>query len=150
MWEWILKEVEKIVKRTGVNNNLKANEDDIVSDVCYGLICDTKTAEEIYRTKNTSLLATIVNHTIYDKNSQLFFDNKMQFSRYQRIVEACKKYDIEPSVENAYKISALMQNEKPSNSDNFTIINVVSLLSCETPLKYGYCRREESLDFCKI
>lgn len=126
MWAWILKELQKAVKALPFNKALVGVEkEDIVSLVALYLCQNQKMAKDIYEKKNIGLLYRLIKHEIFEQESKMCFNGTSAFSRYQRIIALCEKYDIEPIPENAYKISALLNN---SFSD-FTISGVVTLLS---------------------
>ena len=142
MWEWIITELRKIVKILPLSNCVTGIEkDDIISIVLVYLFQNKSIAKKIYENKEIGLLYTIAKKEIYNQRGKLFFDNKQDFSRFQRIMAACEKYGIEPKVENAYKIAVVLEDEFA----NFTISGVVSLLSQNCPIQYGYNKREESL-----
>lgn len=116
MWEWILQELNNAYKSvcTGKSkiNNSKLNADDIISDVCMILIQNPNFAYEIYIKKKTWLLAKLIRTQLYESHSKIYFDNKTDYSRYQHIIEVCNTYNIAPVSENAYKISAVMNNSE--------------------------------------
>lgn len=77
---------------------------------------------------------------LYEMNtSSKGFDNKMAFSRYLRIIETCTKYKIDPIPDNAYKISAILND---ANS-NFSISGVYSLLKQGQTQEYHYIDDDE-------
>lgn len=146
MWNWILTELKKATKALPLSKNIVAvDRDDIVSDVMLYLLLRPEVAEDIFNRKQIGSLYQLAKFEIYNQNSKLLFENKMELSRYQRIMAICQKYDIEPIPANAYKISALLEN----GSANFTISGVYALLSADTPVNKGYIRREESLETMK-
>lgn len=143
MWSWILTELKKASRALPLSKNIVAvDRDDIVSNVMLYLLSRPEVAEDIYNRKQIGSLYQLAKFEIYNQNSKMFFDNKMELSRYQRIMAVCQKYNIEPIPENAYKISALLEN----GNANFTISCVIALLSADIPMNYGYIRREESLE----
>lgn len=127
MWAWIIEQLYCACQITGIAKSSGAETDDVVQDVCMQLIGNPKYAKEIYEGKKTWLLAKLVKAQIYDSESRMYFDNKMDFSRYQRIIAVCDKYGIEPIAENAYKISSIM------NNSSFGIPIVATLLSNKKP-----------------
>ena len=113
MWEWILQELNNAYKNVygkSSKNNSKVNADDVISEVCMVLIQNPTFAHEIYIKKKTWLLAKLIRTQIYENYSKVYFDNKTDYSRYQHIIEICNTYNIAPVSENAYKISAVMNN----------------------------------------
>lgn len=137
MWEWLLAELQKAVKALPLRVE-GVDKDDIVSNVALLLFENNELATDIYKHKKSVLLYKLLKREIYEVKSKRFFDNKMNMSRYQRIIDVCDEYGIEPIPENAYKIVALIDN----NSGNFTISGVITLLSEDIPLKHGYYFRE--------
>jgi len=137
MWEWLLAELQKAVKALPLRVE-GVDKDDIVSNVALLLFENNELATDIYKHKKSALLYKLLKREIYEVKSKRFFDNKMDMSRYQRIIDVCDEYGIEPIPENAYKIVALIDN----NSGNFTISGVITLLSENIPLKHGYYFRE--------
>lgn len=128
MWEWITKTLNEISKSgDAILIHRYADVDDIRSEVCMKLLEDTKTAEKIYKEKNVPYLRKLVNRTIYEIRSGIYFDNKEYFSRFQRIRKICEKYSISMIEENAYKISFAMQYENYSREE-FGIKHIVKLL----------------------
>ncbi len=128
MWSWIIKELYNACQITGINKRIGIQADDVVQDVCMQLLQNPKYAEEIYENEKAWLLVKLVKSQIYDSESKLYFDNKMDFSRYQKIIAVCDEYGIEPIAENAYKISSIMDNS------SFGIPIVATLLSSKKPV----------------
>ena len=128
MWKWLLEKTERIINTCfRINRNLITLErDDIVQEVMLKLNLDSETAKKIYNEKNTKLLFTIVRSEIYEAESKSNFSNKMELSRFQRILAVCDRYGISPVPENAYKISALI--DKGKNQYEFSINSVANLL----------------------
>lgn len=143
MWQWILENLTRAVKSIPLSNNIVAlvGKDDIVSNVCLYLCEHQDVAKEIYENKKVPYLYTLAKREVYEQQSKMFFDNKVELSRYQRIIAVCEKYGIEPKVENAYKISAILDDQS-----NFSITGVMAILSADTPLHNGYSRREVSFN----
>ena len=108
IWEWITKKLDEICTNSIINNK-KIDADDIKQEVCLLLLQDHKTAEKIYQEKNFSYLRKIVVRTIYETRGKIYFENKRYFCRFQKIEEICEKYNIPLEVENAYKISCVME-----------------------------------------
>lgn len=126
MWAWILKELQKSVRALSLNSAaIGVEKEDIVSLVIIKLCQNEALAKDIYDNKKKGYLYRLIKQEIYEQSSKDFFDNRMQLSRYQRIIAVCEKYNIEPRPENAYKISALLDN---SYAD-FTILGIMTLLS---------------------
>lgn len=142
MWKWILDKLQQAANTipiyvTGITR------DDIVGNVSLYLCQNKDIAKNIYENKEIGLLYCLVKREIYEINSKIYFKNKMELSRYQRIINLCEEYEIEPEPENAYKISALM-NDKFSN---FTISGVAALLSIKVPSKQDFiCHEYELLE----
>ncbi|MCM1231608.1 MAG: hypothetical protein NC489_15935 [Ruminococcus flavefaciens] len=122
MWNWIMNELYNACKTVGVSKSSGAETDDVVQDVCIQLLEKKEYAKEIYDGRKTWLLAKLVKAQIYESKSKLFFENKMELSRYQRIISVCDRYGIEPDPANAYKISAVM------NERTYSIAMIASLL----------------------
>lgn len=145
MWEWLLKEIQRAVRALPLNVT-GADRDDVVGNVSLLLCKNYALAKDIYENKKVGVIYQIAKREIYDIRSKMFFDSKMELSRYQRIIALCNNYNIEPKPDNAYKIAALMDK---NNSTNFTISGIITLLTANTPLNSGYSRREESLELIK-
>lgn len=127
MWSWILRELEKAVKATQVNKAVVGMEqEDIVSLAAVRLCQNPKMAKDIYDNKRVGVLYRLVKRVIYEEESKQSCSYKMELSRYQRVLAVCDRYNIEPLPENAYKISALL-----NDSSNFAISGVFALLSDE-------------------
>lgn len=146
MWAWILKELQKAVKALPFNKTVVGVErEDIVSLVALYLCQNQKLAKDIYEKNNIGLLYRLIKHEIYEQESKACFNGTSALSRYQRIIAVCEKYNIEPVPENAYKISALLNN----NFADFTILGIATLLS-DGALKMRNTRFcQESLDDLK-
>lgn len=125
MWEWIMNELYTVCKATGISKSSGTETDDVVQDVCMQLLQRKEYAKEIYENKKTGLLLKLVKAQAYESKSRLFFENKVELSRYQRIVSVCERYGIEPDSANAYKISALM------NEQQYSIAMIASLLEAK-------------------
>lgn len=136
MWAWIMDELQKAVKALPINSALvNIDEDDIVQNVVLQLFNAPDLAKDIYDNHKIGLLYTIVKREIYGnygRESKMVFENKMELSRFQRIIAVCKKYNIAPKPENAYKIFALLED----GSNNFTIAGIVNLLT-NAPIEDG-------------
>ena len=143
MWEWLMNELKKIVYSLRVNRTIVAvGEDDIVMEIMLYLWQDKDLAEEIYQNKKIGLLYHMAKKEIYECKSKQFFDNKMQFSWWQRVKEVCDKYNIEMRPENAYKVAAILEETSP----NFNISGIASLLSMDNPLNNGFTTKEGYLE----
>lgn len=108
MWEWILTTLNKIGSR--IKNSEKI--DDAIQETCMLLLQDDKLAENIYSKKNIALLTKLLHVQLYEQTSKLYFENKVEFVRYQKIYSVCEKYNIQPIPENAYKIAGII-DESP-------------------------------------
>lgn len=143
MWAWILSELQKAVTALPMDSAITGiDKDDIVSIVILYLCEDQKLAVEIYKNQKIGLLYQLVKCELYEQKSRMFFNNKMELTNYNRIMDVCQKYNIEAKKENAYKISALLED----TTANLNITGVISLLSMRIPLNNGYSRREESYE----
>lgn len=126
VWMWIMDELRKAVKALPLSKRfVDVEKDDIMQNVALILLNDSKLAKDIYDNKKVGALYTIVRREIYNNEATFFFENKMDFCRFQRIMAVCEKYGIQPILENAYKISALLE----TGNNNFTISGVASLLA---------------------
>lgn len=128
MWNWILETLNRLCRSDNINS-IKgiAEADDIKQEVCLYLLKHPKEAEEIYRDKKTHYLNRIMLHIIYDAKGKREYKSRDNFSCYQRIQNICEKYQIPMTVENAYKISHMMEYENYSNEE-FSIQNIIMLL----------------------
>ena len=140
MWNWILETLNRLCRSDNINS-IKGFEEanDIKQEVCLYLLNHPKETEEIYKGKKTHYLNRIVIHIIYDKKGKNEYKNKCNFSCYQKIQKICEMYHIPMTVENAYKISHMMESES-YNSEEFAIQNVIRLLEVkrqpELPVAY--------------
>lgn len=126
MWTWIMNELQKAVKALPLKKQIiSVEKDDIIQNVALTLLNNPDLAKDIYENKKVGVLYAIAKREIYGNEGKLYFENKMELSRFQRIMSVCKKYEIAPIPENAYKISALLEN----SHNNFTISGIVSILS---------------------
>lgn len=126
MWAWIIKELQKATRSLSLNSSVTGvDKEDIVSLVLMKLCQDEALAKDIYKNERRTYLYRLVKEEVYEQDSKAMFDNKMQFSRYKRVLAVCRKHDIEAVPENAYKISAILDNQYAG----FTIPVVTSLLS---------------------
>ena len=142
MWAWILKELQKAVKALPFNKAVVGVEkEDIVSLVALYLCQNQKMAEDIYENKKISMLYKLAKREIYEQESRQVSSYKMELSRYQRVIAVCEQYGIQPVPENAYKISALLND----TAANFTISGVFALLSEDMPIHNGrFCMKESA------
>lgn len=128
MWEWILEMLNRLCRSDNIGSVKGiAEADDIKQEVCLYLLKHPKLAEDIYRNKKTHYLSRIVIHTIYEKKGRNEHKSKCDFSCYQKIQYICEKYQIPMTVENAYKISHMMESENYSSKE-FAVQNVIRLL----------------------
>jgi len=128
MWEWIIKNLNKLIKENDINS-IKAHleTDDVKSEVCMVLLQDKSMAEAIYQKRNTAYLNKMIKHTIYEMKSRHHFKNKVEFSRFQRIQLVCEKYGIDMIPANAYKISHIMEHDNYS-TEEFSIVHIIKIL----------------------
>lgn len=68
-------------------------------------------AERVYEKKEVSFLVSLLKRKLYEVDAKRRFNNKMDYSRYQKIMSICEEYHIEPIPENAYKIAAVTKNQ---------------------------------------
>lgn len=126
MWHWIMDELQKAVNGLRFNKQyIDVERDDIVQNVAITLLNNPELAKDIYDNKKVGTLYVIVKREIYNNEAKFYFENKMELSRFQRIIAVCEKHGIKPIPENAYKISAILE----TGNNNFTISGVESLLS---------------------
>lgn len=140
MWNWILETLDRLCKADNISSVKGFTEaDDIKQEACLYLLNHLKVAEDIYKNKKINYLNRIVIHIIYDKKGKNEYQNKYNFSCYQRIQNICEMYHIPMIVENAYKISHMMEYENYS-SEEFDIQNVIKLLNVrnQTELSVAY------------
>ncbi len=126
-WNWFIRELKIIFWKTKINQQYTDNVeniDDMIQETIMQLLQNPKLAQTIYEEKNLNLLTRIAKRQIFKSTSRLHFSTKEAYSRYQKIIKVCKKYDIDPIPENAYKISALIED-----NHHLTISLVESLLS---------------------
>ena len=132
MWEWLTKQTQRVLNTLGLNAHyIDVNAEDIVQNVLINLLADENLARDIYENKKYRLLYTIVKREVYASEAS-GFSNKMELSRFQRIMSVCSKYNIDPIPENAYKISAILDNADDNNYE-FSIASVASKLSFFRP-----------------
>ena len=89
-------------------------------------------AEEIYVRQKVAYLNKIMKHVIYGMKAKTECERKQEFSSYKRMLDICEKYQISMTVENAYKISHIMEAENYS-SEEFTIQNVINFIDSKHP-----------------
>lgn len=123
MWEWILQELTKQVNKIchGYIDEI-TDKEDIIAEVCEKLVAKPELAEQIYNEKKTRYLAALLVTQLYEHSSKKQFDNKIDYVRYGKIKEICEKYDIQIIPQNAYKISALLNNKELSITAIETVI----------------------------
>lgn len=139
MWEWIFEEICKSVRYVSINKGYGFSKDDIISEVSLQLVSNKERAEEIYRKKEGKIIYMMCRHAVYEQKSKRFFSSPIEYSRYQRIREVCEKYDIEFEEENAYKISAILESDKPQKAEPFSITAVKNLIAkSKDAVKYEY------------
>lgn len=128
MWEWIQQTLYKACKATKINNRMAgtADKDDIVQNVMLYLFQNEEMAKKIYHEQNYGLLYTFVRREAYEQESiHLSLPNKEQLHRLRTVLNCCERYNIVPTSENSYKISALLD----SSDKHYTIKGVRCILS---------------------
>ncbi len=136
-------ELQKIANSLKVNRTIiSVGEDDIVSEVILYLLQNQDIAEDIYRNKKRGFLYHLDKKEIFNQRGKMFFKNKMEFSWWQRVRDVCEAHNIDMRPENAYKISAILEETSP----NFNISGVISLLSPDNPLNNGFTTKEGYLE----
>lgn len=128
MWKWILETLNRLCRSDNINSIKGFTEaDDIKQEVCLYLLKHPKEAEEIYNDRKINYLNRIVIHIICDEKGKHEYRNRYNLSCYQRIRNICDLYHIPMEVENAYKISHMMEYGNYS-SEEFSIQNVIRFL----------------------
>lgn len=122
MWEWLNTAVRELVRLYRISSSL-GDRDDISQEVLMYLNKDISLAEKIFEEKNKCLLYTIIKKIIFRESAKSKGFKKDTLTHYNRIINVCDKHGIEPSPENAYKISEII------NESNYSIVYVKSLLS---------------------
>lgn len=129
MWKWISETLDRLCRSDNISSVKGiAEADDIKQEVCLYLLSNPEIAEDIYKNKKTNYLNRLVIHSIYDKKGRNEYRNKWNFSCYQRIQSICEMYHIPMTVENAYKISHMMEYEN-YRSEDFSIQNIIKFLN---------------------
>lgn len=133
MWEWILETLNRLCRSDNIGSiNGIAEADDIKQEVCLYLLNNPDIAKEVYSKQKTAYLNKIVKHIIYGLKAKTECEQKREFSSYQRIQYICEIYCIPMTVENAYKISHIMENEN-YNSEEFSIQNIIRFINDRHP-----------------
>lgn len=88
----------------------------------------------MYEKKEVSFLVSLLKRKLYEVDAKRRFNNKMDYSRYQKIMSICEEYHIEPIPENAYKIAAVTKNQHK----NFGIMTIRTILMTEKPEIVAY------------
>lgn len=140
MWEWILKTLDRLCRSDNISSVKGiAEADDIKQEVCLYLVSNPEIAEEVYCRKKIPYLNKLVKRTVYSIRAKTECEQKKELSSYQRIQSICEMYHIPMTVENAYKISHIMENEN-YNADEFAIHNIIRFINSihaqETALVY--------------
>lgn len=131
MWEWLMNELYSAVKAVGLNDKvIFAQEDDIVNETLEYLLQHQDTAEAIYQKHNKAYLIKVMKGIIYETESKVYSNNKVDFADWQKINDICHKYLIMPYPCNAYKIMALLEHEGKK-------LSFLSVSRIETLLKNG-------------
>lgn len=133
MWEWILETLNRLCRSDNIGS-IKgiAEADDIKQEVCLYLTEHKKEAEEIYKKQKVAYLNKLVKRVIYGMKVKTECEQKRNFSSYQRIQSICEKYQIPMIVENAYKISHMLESEN-YNSEEFTIQHIIRFINSVHP-----------------
>ena len=136
MWSCLTQDITRACKMVRFNSNILGNtaSEDVGQNVLLYLLEHPDTAELLLQLrskderKSMQYLIRLVKAEIFDMQakSQMVFASKDMYSRYQRVVKVCEKYNIEPVPENAYKIAGIMDDDK-----TFSIAIVASLLEEE-------------------
>ena len=134
MWEWLLQELKKASKDITTNKHYMIEKDDVVSNVILNLYKKPEVALELYESKSDikPLLICMLKREVYEMKSKYFKSSKSQLARYNVIIKVCKKYNIDPLPENAYKISEIVNSEL--NSNIYSIARVINIISNDSPL----------------
>lgn len=117
MWEWISKQLYWACNCIGFNRNIlgtECEEDDVVQDVCMYLYEHKDYAQKIYEKQDRAfpLLIRLVEARIFEYQSKLYFDNKQEFFKFRKIMSVCEENGIDPIPENAYKVSAIIDDDR--------------------------------------
>jgi hypothetical protein len=129
MYAWFADIAIKTCGVCKINNNIFRDSkiiDDIVQSFLLELSKDKNKTVVLYEKKNVSVVVSMVKRTIYQYYGEIFFKNKMDYSRYQKIEAVCEKYNIPAKPEYAYKISGLMD-------DKLSIPLIITLLESKKP-----------------
>lgn len=143
-WRWIMETIYEIIETQNLLDKLPLSPDDVVQDtVRYMLERKKKNgvdlAEFIYNDKenNMALLVSFVKICIDESNGNQYYDNNTDFLRYKKIHSVCSKYNIPEEPNNAYMISAII-NEKL-----FSIPLVEQILLKKKPKQVSYDKYAE-------
>lgn len=135
MWEWIVTTLQKQAKPLQkMCCHMGTSADDIVSEACVELLEHKGLAERVYEKKEVSFLVSLLKRKLYEVDAKRRFNNKMDYSRYQKIMSICEEYHIEPIPENAYKIAAVTKNQHK----NFGIMTIRTIPMTEKPEIVAY------------
>lgn len=119
--EWLLKECKRIALQL---SKRPEDADDTASEVIAYFIANKKQALSVYEQRNYQYLYGMIKRRLYENYSKRFFADVKDYGRYKRIMGVCEQYDIAAVPDNAYKISALIQD----NHNEYTIQNVANIL----------------------
>jgi len=154
MWEWLMQKTTEIVNikyRTEII--LSTSRDDVVQEVMMYLFEDKELAEKIYKEKSVALLYKIVKTVLYKLESKVFFKNHTEKSRYLLVFKVCTEKGIMPIPKNAYKVAAVLQNDKNistvSKKKIFTIPMIENMLKLGERSSITECELEEVLE-CRL
>lgn len=135
MWEWIVTTLQQQAKpMSKMCVRMGSSADDIVSEVCIELLEHKELAERVYQGKEVGAIVSLLKRKLYELDAKNRFNNKVDYSRYQKIMQVCEEYGIEPIPENAYKIAAITGNEHK----NLGIMRIRTLLMTKKPEIVAY------------
>lgn len=127
MWDWLMETARRAVNSCNISANFR---DDVVQETMMYFLKNEKTALSVYEKKEKAYVFRIVKGIIFDQTSRKSFKDKTMLTRYNRVLEVCETYGIEPIKENAYKIAAIM------NDTNYTILKIEYLFSQRNDVEF--------------
>ena len=122
MWEWLNKNANELVGIVKIDPFI-GDRDDIVQETMMYLLDNQELAQKIYATKSRSLLFNIMKKVIFRENAKASGLKRDALTHLNKVTEICERYKIEKIVDNAYKISGVIDDPK------FSIVYVSTLLS---------------------
>ncbi len=122
MWEWLNKNANELVGIVKIDPFI-GDRDDIVQETMMYLLDNQELAHKIYATKSRSLLFNIMKKVIFRENAKAIGLKRDTLTHLNKVAEICERYKIEKIVDNAYKISGVIDDPK------FSIVYVSTLLS---------------------